>query len=69
MIPVKSDNPTEIAARLIQQHGQDGAYQAALEGVLKAQEDGDNYRLSVWREIKATLPKVLQGDAGDGGQA
>jgi len=61
---LKQENPTEIAAWLIQQHGQDGAYKAALDGVLKAQEEGDNYRLSVWREVKALLGKRSVGARG-----
>lgn len=49
------DNPSEIADFLISDNGIEEAVQAAMEGVLKAQEEGDNYALSVWREVKVKL--------------
>ena len=49
------DNDThEIADTLIQQHGLDGAIKAAMEYTATA---GDNYTLSVWREVKVILQK------------
>ncbi len=50
-----TDDPSHIADWLVQEHGLEGAYEAALEGALEAQREGDNYRLSVWREVKAVL--------------
>ena len=47
--------PAQIADWLVQEHGPDGAYKAALDGALEAQREGDNYRLSVWREVKRVL--------------
>ena len=49
------DDPRDIAAYMVQQHGLDGALSAAIEGAIGAQHDGDNYSLSVWREIKAVI--------------
>ena len=50
-----NDDPTEIAGHLIEQHGVDGAVEAVREGVTAAHANGDNYRLSVWREVKRAL--------------
>lgn len=49
------DDPQRIADHLIGEHGLDGARRAALEGLLAAQARGDNYRLSVWREVRRVL--------------
>ena len=49
------DNPSEIAEYLIRDNGMDAAVQIAHDGTTKAQQDGDNYALSVWREVKAIL--------------
>ena len=53
---------TEIADWLLAQHGPDGAYRAALEGVSKAHTDGARYRLSIWRDVKRTI--LERADAG-----
>ena len=53
------DDPRDIAAYMVQQHGLDGALSAAIEGAIGAQHDGDNYSLSVWREIKAVIRAQL----------
>ncbi len=52
----------EIADNLIEQHGLDGAIKAAMEYTATA---GDNYTLSVWREVKTILRKrtELEGPA------
>jgi hypothetical protein len=50
-----TDNPIAIADWLIEKHGPDGAEKAAINGVMKAQSDGDNYGLSVWREVRQEL--------------
>ena len=51
----RCDDPQSIATYLLQQHGQKDAYEVALKGVMEAQAEGDNYRLSIWREVKALL--------------
>ena len=56
---MNDNDPKNIADNLIREHGVDGAYQAALVGAMDAQRDGDNYRLSVWREIKRILRDKL----------
>ena len=50
-----NDDPTEIAANLVAEYGLDGAKQTALDGVMDAQRAGDNYRLSVWRDVRRVL--------------
>lgn len=52
---LSKDSPEDITEYLIQEFGHDGAVQAALEGVDNAHRDGDNYALSVWREVKTLL--------------
>tara|TARA_B100000965_G_scaffold201278_1_gene168031 strand:+ start:460 stop:723 length:264 start_codon:yes stop_codon:yes gene_type:complete len=49
------DDPRDIADYLIQEHGLNGALDAAIEGAMIAQNARDNYALSVWREIKAVI--------------
>lgn len=50
-----NDNPSQIADHLIGQHGVDGALEAVREGIAAAKANGDNYRLSVWREVSQVL--------------
>ena len=50
-----NDNPGQIADHLIEQHGFDGALEAVREGIATAKANGDNYRLSVWREVSRVL--------------
>ncbi len=54
MINLK-DDPSDIAEYLIQDNGIDGALQKASDGIMKSQNDKDNYALSVWREVKTIL--------------
>ena len=56
------DNPVEIADHLENEHGLDGALLAVGEGKTKANHDGDNYRLSVWREVMVILQNRADGD-------
>lgn len=49
------DDPQTIAASLVQELGLEGAKSAALSAALKAQGEGDNYALSLWREVKWIL--------------
>ncbi len=58
------DDPSEIAEYLIRDNGIDGAIQAASDGLMKSQQDGDNYMLSVWREIKVILRNKKTGPEG-----
>ena len=50
-----SDDPDEIATFLVKEHGLDRARQMAVEGTTSANEQGDFYSLSVWREVKRIL--------------
>ncbi len=51
------DDPSDIAKYLIQENGLDSAIQAVSNGIMKSQKDGDNYALSVWREVRTILKK------------
>ena len=55
---LKKDNPHQIVEFLLDRHGNEDAYNAALAGALEAQAEGDNYRLSVWREVKQLLARA-----------
>ena len=59
---MSNDDPQTIAEDLIQEHGLDGALEQATAGTSAAQRDGDNYQLSVWREVKGIL--VRRRDEG-----
>ena len=50
--PDMNDDPNQIANDLIEQHGADGALDMVREGIVTAHANGDNYRLSVWREVR-----------------
>ncbi len=58
-IPAKNpdlrDDPQAIAEYLVQEHGLERALVRATEGTTAAQEQGDNYGLSVWRDVKRLL--------------
>jgi hypothetical protein len=58
-----NDDPSQIADHLIEQHGVDGALEVVRDGVAAAQANGDNYNLSVWRDVR----RILQTppDTGD----
>ncbi|MDA1091481.1 MAG: hypothetical protein O3A85_14380 [Proteobacteria bacterium] len=45
----------EMATSLVRENGLDRARQIAVEGTTHANEHGDFYRLSVWREVKGIL--------------
>jgi hypothetical protein len=51
----QKDDPQETADYLLKKHGQREAYAVAVKGAVDAQDDGDNYRLSVWRDVKRLL--------------
>jgi hypothetical protein len=50
-----NDDPSQIANHLIEQHGIDGALETVREGIEASHSNGDNYRLSVWREVRRKL--------------
>ncbi len=53
--PDLRDDPSAIAEYLVQEHGLERALDRATEGTTAAHEQGDNYGLSVWREVKRIL--------------
>ena len=53
-VPMK-DDPQEIADHLISEHGLDGAMEAVMNCITEAHEQGDMYRLSVWRDVRRIL--------------
>jgi len=50
-----ADDPYEFADYLIEEQGYERALNTALEGTAAAQKSGDNYEISVWREVKRVL--------------
>ncbi len=62
--PNMNDDPNQIANDLIEQHGVDGALNTVREGIETAHANGDNYRLSVWREVRRAL-RDKRNAAGD----
>jgi hypothetical protein len=58
-----NDDPSQIANHLIEQHGVDGALETVRAGIEASHANGDNYRLSVWREVRRILRDKL--DAAD----
>ncbi len=50
-----NDDPSQIADYLIEQRGVDGALDAVRDGIAGVHASGDNYRLSVWREVRRAL--------------
>jgi hypothetical protein len=50
-----SDDPNQTTKQLVKEHGLDGALEKAIEGATTAQQEGANYELSVWREVKQIL--------------
>ena len=50
-----NDDPSQIAKNLIAQHGVDSALETVREGIASAHAIGDNYSLSVWREVGRIL--------------
>ena len=62
-----SDEPNKIAAYLIQAHGLEVAMDVVMKGIAKAHDEGDLYRLSVWREAKQILAAENARFEGEGG--
>ena len=48
-------NAVDITSQLVEEHGLQEAYQVALKGAVEAVKMGDNYLLSVMREVKGSL--------------
>ena len=59
----QKDDPQETADYLLKKHGQHEAYAIALQGAVDAQGDGDNYSLSVWRDVKRLLKQSSSSSA------
>ncbi len=61
-IPAKKpdlrDDPQAIAEYLVQEQGLERALDRATKGATAAQERGDNYGLSVWRDVKRILREL-----------
>ncbi len=53
------DEPIKIAAYLIHAHGHEVAMDVVMRGIAKSHDQGDGYRLSVWREVK----KIVAAEA------
>jgi len=61
------DNPEEIADHLEKEHGLKEAMAVVDNGKREASLEGNNYTLSVWREVKALLQNRANGDDGERG--
>ena len=58
-----NDDPKQLAEYLLQQHGSsEMALRTAIEGTKEANENGDLYALSVWRDIKRILQETIPID-------
>lgn len=55
------EDPQDIAAWLVQQHGLEHARVEVLASVMQAHEQEDNYALSVWRDVKRILGQPNYG--------
>lgn len=65
-IPGMNDDPNLIADHLIGQHGGDGALAVVRDGIAMEKANGNNYRLSVWREVRGILQaKLVTSDGQD----
>ncbi len=51
--------PSQIANDLISEHGIDDALKMARDGIAAAHADGDNYVLSIWREVRREVQDQL----------
>ena len=51
----RGDDPEQIAEHLAEQHGAAEAQKFVSTGIADAQREGDNYRLSIWREVRQIL--------------
>lgn len=49
------DDAHAIADALIEEQGLESAIKTVLDSTLAAYDEGDNYSVSVWREVKRVL--------------
>jgi hypothetical protein len=61
------DDPSQIADHLIEDHGVEGALEMVRDGIELAHDIGDNYRLSVWREVRQVLRATQKIDTDQDG--
>lgn len=52
------DDPKKITDDLVQEHGIDHAVKIVIENVSNAKSADDNYKLSIWREVRNLLRKL-----------
>ncbi len=50
-----SDETNTVAHDLISKFGIEGAIDAVTKGITDAHSSGDNYQLSMWREVRRIL--------------
>lgn len=55
-----SDDPLEIVRFLVRINGLDRAREIAMEGTTSANQEGNFYRLSIWREVKHVLRNWIE---------
>ena len=58
------ENPIEIAEYLAKQHGIDGALLEVRAGINEALAQKDNYRLSIWRDVRRILLNKKETPSG-----
>ncbi len=56
------DDPKQIAKFLIREHGLDDALARVVAEIATAHQEGDNYALSVLREVKRILHERTERD-------
>jgi hypothetical protein len=61
------DDPKEIADHLEKEHGLEVAMAVVGNGKREATRDGNNYTLSVWREVKVILKNRAGSDNDESG--
>ena len=59
------DDPTEIADHLEKEHGLEEAMAVVDNGKREATREGNNYTLSVWREVNVILQIRAKGHDAD----
>jgi uncharacterized protein len=56
--PSQRFDPKELAEQLLQTYKTDETLQIASDRIVSAKQAGDNYTLSIWREVRSTLNKL-----------
>ena len=49
------DDPQSIAKQLISERGPEGAVEMVRAAIAEAHTSGDNYGLSIWREVRLAV--------------